>query len=84
MRFYIISLLVALFAIVNAQSMEEETNVLIKRAISTPYASPAILMDGTLFWIGLAVTCALWSTGKFIDIKLQRQEKYAESVAQSI
>lgn len=47
-------------------------------------ASPAVLQDGTLFYIGTAVTCLLWITGKAIDTKMDRQEKYAESLIHSI
>ncbi|KAG2234369.1 hypothetical protein BDF21DRAFT_461621 [Thamnidium elegans] len=47
-------------------------------------ASPAVLQDGTLFYIGTAVTCLLWVTGKVIDVKMERQEKYAESLIHSI
>ncbi|KAI9341606.1 hypothetical protein BD770DRAFT_431169 [Pilaira anomala] len=47
-------------------------------------ASPAVLQDGTLFYIGTAVTCLLWVTGKAIDTKMDRQEKYAESLIHSI
>jgi hypothetical protein len=55
-----------------------------KKAPSSSFASPAILQDGTLFYIATAVTCLLWTTGKFIDIKMERQERYAESLIHSI
>jgi hypothetical protein len=47
-------------------------------------AAPAILQDGTLFYIAVAVTTLLWGTGKAIDIKTERQERYAESLVNSI
>lgn len=55
-----------------------------KKAPSSSFASPAILQDGTLFYIATGVTCLLWATGKFIDIKMERQERYAESLIHSI
>ncbi|KAG0739862.1 hypothetical protein G6F57_012448 [Rhizopus arrhizus] len=81
MRSFITALFIALltFTLVNA----EESVVLSKRKASYPYANPPVLTDGTLFYIGVAVTCFLWTTGKMIDVKLHRQEKYAESVARS-
>lgn len=46
-------------------------------------ALPAILQDGTLFYIGISVTTLLWCTGKIIDVKMERQEKYAQSLVHS-
>lgn len=44
------------------------------------FASPSILEGGTLFYIGISVTTFLWVTGKIIDVKTERQERYAESL----
>lgn len=45
------------------------------------FATPPILQDGTLFYIGVSVTTLLWVTGKAIDVKTERQERYAERIA---
>jgi hypothetical protein len=45
---------------------------------------PDILQTGTLFYIGISVTTLLWVTGKAIDVKMERQERYAESLIHSI
>ncbi|KAI9280378.1 hypothetical protein BY458DRAFT_469923 [Sporodiniella umbellata] len=85
MIFYILSLLIAVLSTVSAKSIEESVHMLAAaRKPFAPFASPPVLLDGTLFWIGLAVTCALWGTGKFIDVKINRQERHAESVANAI
>jgi hypothetical protein len=47
-------------------------------------ANPEILQTGTLFYVATAVTTLLWVTGKAIDIKTERQERYAESLVNSI
>lgn len=44
------------------------------------FASPYILSGGSLFYIGISVTTLLWVTGKIIDVKTERQERYAESL----
>ncbi|KAI8363908.1 hypothetical protein BD560DRAFT_403885 [Blakeslea trispora] len=49
-----------------------------------PYSNPEILAGGTLFYIGVGVTVLLWTTGKIIDVKIERQERYAEKLAHSI
>ncbi|GAA5805067.1 hypothetical protein EDC94DRAFT_613162 [Helicostylum pulchrum] len=69
----------------NGTTAEDPTASPVKKA-KTPasLASPAVLQDGTLFYIGTAVTCLLWVTGKVIDVKMDRQEKYAESLIHSI
>jgi hypothetical protein len=54
------------------------TTTTVKKTVGN-FDSPPVLMDGTLFWISLGVSCGLWTTGKFIDVKIQRQERYAES-----
>ncbi|CEI99341.1 hypothetical protein RMCBS344292_13431 [Rhizopus microsporus] len=54
------------------------TTTTVKKNVGN-FDSPPILMDGTLFWISLGISCGLWTTGKFIDVKIQRQERYAES-----
>ncbi|CEG64408.1 hypothetical protein RMATCC62417_01387 [Rhizopus microsporus] len=54
------------------------TTTTVKKTVGN-FDSPPVLMDGTLFWISLGISCGLWTTGKFIDVKIQRQERYAES-----
>lgn len=60
------------------------TTTAAKKKVTNSFGSPAILQDGTLFYIATGVTCLLWATGKFIDIKMERQERYAESLIHSI
>jgi hypothetical protein len=43
------------------------------------FASPEILTNGTLFYIALSVTCLLWATGRFIDFKTDRLERFTET-----
>lgn len=50
----------------------------------SPFLSVPILTRGDLFYLGVAVTLFLWCTGKAIDVKIERQEKYAESRIHSI
>lgn len=45
------------------------------------FVSAPILETGTLFYVGLAATVVLWSSGKSIDYALQRQERYARYLA---
>ncbi|GAA5816904.1 hypothetical protein MFLAVUS_010439 [Mucor flavus] len=67
------------------KTAEASTTAPVKKAKApASLASPAVLQDGTLFYIGTAVTCLLWVTGKVIDVKMDRQEKYAESLIHSI
>ncbi|KAG2211176.1 hypothetical protein INT47_006295 [Mucor saturninus] len=48
------------------------------------FATIPIFTRGDLFYLGIAVTLFLWCTGKFLDVKMERQEKYAESQIHSI
>ncbi|KAG0169472.1 hypothetical protein DFQ28_009615 [Apophysomyces sp. BC1034] len=48
---------------------------------SVIYASPEILMNGTLFYIAVSVSTLLWCTGKGIDMTINRQERFAEKAA---
>ncbi|KAG2189334.1 hypothetical protein INT44_004476 [Umbelopsis vinacea] len=45
------------------------------------FVSAPILESGTLFYVGLAATVVLWSSGKSVDYALQRQERYARYLA---
>jgi hypothetical protein len=45
------------------------------------FVSTPILENGTLFYVAVAATVALWTTGKSIDYALQRQERYARYLA---
>ncbi|GAB5592529.1 hypothetical protein Unana1_07429 [Umbelopsis nana] len=45
------------------------------------FVSTPILETGTLFYVAVAATVALWGTGKSIDYALQRQERYARYLA---
>ncbi|KAI7896649.1 uncharacterized protein EV154DRAFT_558262 [Mucor mucedo] len=48
------------------------------------FATIPIFLKGDLFYLGIAVTLFLWGTGKVLDVKMERQEKYAESQIHSI
>ncbi|KAI8880007.1 hypothetical protein K501DRAFT_302653 [Backusella circina FSU 941] len=43
------------------------------------FASPDILVNGTLFYSALSITCLLWVTGRFIDYKTDRLERFTEA-----
>jgi hypothetical protein len=45
------------------------------------FVSAPILESGTLFYVGIAASLCLWTTGKSIDYALQRQERYARYLA---
>ncbi|KAG2185955.1 hypothetical protein INT43_002393 [Umbelopsis isabellina] len=45
------------------------------------FVSSPILESGTLFYVGIAASLCLWTTGKSIDYALQRQERYARHLA---
>ncbi|OBZ84763.1 hypothetical protein A0J61_07182 [Choanephora cucurbitarum] len=68
-----------------AHGSTNETATPVKKKKDTgPYSNPEILSTGTLFYVGVGVTVLLWTTGKIIDIKIERQERYAEKLAHSI
>jgi hypothetical protein len=52
-----------------------------KKKPPTIWASPAILQDGTLFYIAISISTLLWCTGKGVDMTLDQQERQAEYVA---
>lgn len=62
----------------------ETTTVQKKKKTPLALANPEILQTGTLFYIAIAVTTLLWGTGKAIDVTTERQERYAESLVNSI
>ncbi|ORZ17854.1 hypothetical protein BCR42DRAFT_325866 [Absidia repens] len=47
----------------------------------TIWASPAILQNGTLFYIAISISTLLWCTGKTVDMTLDQQERQAELLA---
>ncbi|KAH8549650.1 hypothetical protein BGW37DRAFT_429107 [Umbelopsis sp. PMI_123] len=51
------------------------------KAKKSNFVSAPILETGTLFYVGVAATVVLWSSGKSIDYALQRQERYARYLA---
>ncbi|KAI8881706.1 hypothetical protein K501DRAFT_274383 [Backusella circina FSU 941] len=51
---------------------------------TSTFASPAILENGTLFYISISVTCLLWVTGKTIDVLTDRLDEHAEATAHKI
>jgi hypothetical protein len=42
------------------------------------WASPAILQDGTLFYIAISISTLLWCTGKAVNLSMDQQERQAE------
>ncbi|KAI7898596.1 uncharacterized protein BX663DRAFT_524026 [Cokeromyces recurvatus] len=62
----------------------KKTTTTAKNNKNGSFNSPTILQGGTFFYIAISVTTFLWITGKAIDIQMNRQERYAEKIANSI
>jgi hypothetical protein len=61
----------------HSEGKNATTTTTAKKA-STIWASPAILQDGTLFYIAISISALLWCTGKGVDMTLDQQERQAE------
>ncbi|KAI8339576.1 hypothetical protein BC941DRAFT_372694 [Chlamydoabsidia padenii] len=64
-----------------AKASPEQAPVQKAAKASTIWASPAILQDGTLFYIVISISTLLWCTGKGVDMVLDQQERKAEHQA---
>lgn len=65
----------------NATTTTTTTATTATKSKKSNFVSAPILESGTLFYVGLAATVVLWSSGKSIDYALQRQERYARYLA---
>ncbi|KAH8548613.1 hypothetical protein BGW37DRAFT_523097 [Umbelopsis sp. PMI_123] len=60
---------------------ETSAAVIAAKPKKSNFVSSTILENGTLFYVAVTATVALWCTGKSIHYALQRQDRYAGYLA---